>query len=550
MPYFVSKTLKKIIVYISIVIAFTKCAQITPLTGGKKDTTAPKALLYFPENASTHFDKKYIEIVFDEYISLKNLSNEFIITPKTNENPDIQTNGKKLKITFSEPLLANTTYKLAFGNSIVDLRESNPISNFEYVFSTGSAIDSLKLFGSVLSAETKKPQPNVLVGLYSSNSNDSIVYKGKPFYTTYTNEKGIYQFTNLPSTPFKLITIRDNNKNKMYDGSDEEIGFIQKLITAADTIKNDVLLFKEHAAKQFVKKTISNEYGKVSIVYNKACKDITTVTLLGTNQGSYQINTLQDSIIVYYQNCYDTLKTIINRYSKNDTLLLKIPSRKEFEKLKKNNDLKYKITSNLSQSLPYYENINLRLNIPFSLENINKDKIRLYRLNDSLKTKQSYTITENENQFNTFQVKTNLEKETSYQLIINKDAFIDSTGRTNDSLSFKFTTTTPDDYAQLKLNMLFPHKENYIVLLLNDKNQVIKKRLISFSLASTNEKQITFNYIIPGLYFVKVIEDANKNDAFDTGSFFNRIQPETIFVNETPIKLLSGWEIENEWLVK
>jgi hypothetical protein len=344
--------------------------------------------------------------------------------------------------------------------------------------------------------------------------------------------------------------MRDNNNNKMYDGPDEEIGFVKNLVTATDSIPNDILLFKEKASKQFVKKTISSEYGKARVIYNKACTDLTTVTILGTTEGSYQINTLQDSITIYYQNIFDTLKTIINRYSKNDTLLLKIPSRGDFEKLKKNNNLNYKITTNLNQSFPYYENINLSLNVPFSLENINKAKIHLNRLNDSLKSKQTYTIAENENQFNTFQIKTNLEKETYYQLTINKGAFIDSIGRTNDSLSVKFTTTTPDDYAQLKLNMLFPRKENYIVLLINDKSQVIEKRHISFSLASTNEKKITFINIIPGMYTVKVIEDANKNNTFDTGNFFNHTQPETIFVNEMPIKLLAGWEIENEWLVK
>ncbi len=404
--------------------------------------------------------------------------------------------------------------------------------------------------GQFFQPKQKKKQPNVLVGLYPSAANDSAIYKDKPLYISYTKENGDYEFTNLPSIPFQLMTIRDNNKNKIYDGSEEEIGFIKQLVTATDTIKNNLLLFKENASKQFLKKTISNEYGKVSVIYNKACTDLKTVTLLETSQASYQINTLQDSITIYYQNTFDTLKIIINRSSKNDTLLLKIPSRIDFEKLKKNNALKYKITSNLSQSFPYYENINLSLNIPFSIENINEAKIHLYRLNDSIKSKQTYTITENENQFNSFQIKTSLEKENSYQLIINKGAFTDYTVRTNDSLNFNFRTTTPDDYAQLNLNLVFPRKENYIVLLLNDKSQVVEKRIISISLASTNEKKIAFINIIPGMYTIKVIEDANKNNRFDTGNFLYHIQAETIFVNETPLKLLAGWEIENDWIVK
>ena len=55
-----------------------------------------------------------------------------------------------MKIKFNETLLPNTTYKLAFGNAISDLNESNVLQNFEYIFSTGSTIDSLKISGQVL----------------------------------------------------------------------------------------------------------------------------------------------------------------------------------------------------------------------------------------------------------------------------------------------------------------------------------------------------------------------------------------------------------------
>ena len=35
----------------------------------------------------------------------------------------------------------------------------------------------------------------------------------------------------------------------------------------------------------------------------------------------------------------------------------------------------------------------------------------------------------------------------------------------------------------------------------------------------------------------------------DVEYFLNK-QPESIFINSLPIKLLAGWEIENEWIVK
>jgi hypothetical protein len=120
----------------------------------------------------------------------------------------------------------------------------------------------------------------------------------------------------------------------------------------------------------------------------------------------------------------------------------------------------------------------------------------------------------------------------------------------NDSVSYQFKTTALDDYAQLKMKLLFPKKENYLVRLLNDKEQLINEKVVELSLTSTSEKIIEYNNLLPGNYFIRVVEDANKNGLFDMGDYFLGTQPETIFVNSTAIKLLAGWEIENDWIVK
>ncbi len=197
--------------YILLALSLSRCAQITPLTGGKKDTTPPKMLSALPANASLNFNSKQIFIQFDEYIQLRDITNQFIITPQTKELPDIEAQGKTLKINFTESLLPNTTYKLAFGNAIVDLHEGNALPNFEYVFSTGNKIDSLKLIGQLINAINKKVAPNLLVGLYSNLANDSIVYKEKPLYITRTNANGNYEFNYLPTNSFKC-TMAPTNK--------------------------------------------------------------------------------------------------------------------------------------------------------------------------------------------------------------------------------------------------------------------------------------------------------------------------------------------------
>ena len=540
--------MKHTYIYILLIFALTRCAQITPLTGGKKDETPPKAISYAPANASINFNSKQITILFNEFIVLKDITNQFIITPQTKELPDIQAKGKLLKITFNEALLPNTTYKLAFGNAISDLHEGNPSSNFEYVFSTGNVIDSLKLTGTVLTATNKKPVGAVLIGLYNKTASDSVIYKEKPLYISYTGADGKFNFSYLPDKPFKLVAIDDANKNLMYDGSDEQLAYPDSLVNPHNNQQIDLLMFKESPTKLFIKKIISSEYGKAIIVYNKPNKEISTVSWTN-NEGVYRLNDSQDSLTIYYTQAFDSLNTIIHRTTKNDTVLIKIPTKAEYEKLKKTNRLKFLINTNLTSIYPYFQTPSLNLNFPFDIEKINKEKIMCYKTQDSIKTKQPITIKKNDLRVNAFNLTTTIEKETNYQFTIGKGAFIDSTSRSNDSISFVIKTNTPDDYALLNLKLLFPKKENYLVLLLNDKDQIVEKKTVQFSLSETNEKLFTYSNLIPGNYFIKVVEDANKNNAFDVGDYFKKSQPEIIYLNNKPIKLLAGWEIENEWKI-
>ena len=545
-----NKKLRKAFVYLFVVLISTRCAQITPLTGGKKDATPPKALSYDPENASLNFTSKQITIQFDEYIRLTDIANQFIITPQTKEMPEIQANGKTLKITFNETLMPNATYKLSFGNAIIDLHEGNVLQNFEYIFSTGSTIDSLKLSGQILNAYDKKPASKLLVCLFQANSNDSVVYKDKPLYISKTDEAGNYSFNYLPNALFKLVAINDINKNLLYDGSEEQIAYQDTLINPNDGIPTNLLLFKEVPFKSFIKKTSSLEYGKAIIVYNKPQQDIKSV--VAKNLISYSKNYLQDTLTLYYNYQFDTLQTVISYQAKKaDTVIIKIPSMETLVKLRKSNAINYSLRSNINSILPYYALPEFDLNFPIENKDIFENKITLIEQRDSIKIKKTITILKNGSSVKSFTIQSEFKPETNYILTINKNALKDSiNGRYNDSISYKFTTTSPDDYAQLNLKLFFPKKENYIVLLLNDKEQLIKKTLVEFSLVSTSEKLMEYKNLLPGNYFVRVVEDINKNGLFDTGDYFLHQQPEPVFINSTAIKLLAGWEIENEWIVK
>lgn len=540
--------MQRFLIYICIAISFTRCAQITPLTGGKKDTTPPIYVSAVPENASVNFSTKEVEILFNEYIVLRDVANQLIVTPQGKELPEVEATGKKLKIKFNEALLPNTTYKLSFGNAIVDLKEGNALTNFEYVFSTGSSIDSLKVKGSVIYADNKKTVSQVLVGLYLANANDSIVYKDKPLYTAKTNEGGEFQFSYLPNSSFKLIAIKDQNKNLQYDGSDEHIGFLNTPINTSDSLPHSLVLFKEIHGKSFIKKTVSLEYGKALVIYNKPQTTLQQVHAKGLIK--FEQSKLKDSLFIYYTNIYDTLLTSISYADKpNDTVLIKIATRINFEKQQKNNAIKYSWQTNISNSLAYYDIPHFVLNYPIDGKSIQENKISLYEIKDSSKIKKAITILKNEEPITSFSIQAEFKPEYKYQLSFLKAAFKDVSGRMNDSTNYFFTTTNEENYAQLNLKLFFPKKENYIIQLLNDKEQVVKESYIELSLTSTSDKLLEYKNLLPGNYFIKVVEDTNKNKAFNTGNYLLHQQAEPVFLNTTSIKLLSGWEIEHEWKV-
>ena len=118
--------MKSVQTYFIILVGFlilNSCANVVQLSGGKKDGVAPVILKSSPANSSVNFSDKQIEITFDEFIQLKNINQEFFVSPPIAKMPDIKAKGKSLVVNFAEKLAENTTYTLGFGNAIADITE-------------------------------------------------------------------------------------------------------------------------------------------------------------------------------------------------------------------------------------------------------------------------------------------------------------------------------------------------------------------------------------------------------------------------------------------
>lgn len=544
--------LLKILTALAVIIVFNRCAQIGVLTGGARDQTPPKLVQAIPELKTLQFNTDIITLKFDEFVQLRDLNNQLVISPKLKTKPEITANGKKIIIKLNkQELLPNTTYRFYFGKAIADMHEGNPLNNFSYIFSTGSKIDSINLKGTVINALSLNKEKDVVVGLYfNKNLTDSFAFKNTPDYVTRTNESGQFELNNLPQDEFKLLCFTDKNKDYMYNGADnEQIGFINDVVNLSMDSAFKMKLFSEIPPKTFIKKVIMTENGRGLILFNQ--KTVAALTTFDNSHAKdvYQLNKGKesDSCQFYYRNFKDTLWLKIaygNGVKKtSDTLRLKIPVLKnKYKKIIKaeggivygKQDYNSQPVVHLSQwidtSKTNLSGIHL---IGRTDTTINKSSIGLKWINDH-----SFVLTNN------------FKPKQQYLLKIDTATFSGYNGSTNDSIKIPFTKQSKSELGSLILKITFNIKQNYLIQLINSANKVVKENTVGFSLSASNATRISFNDVEEDTYRVRIIYDDNDDKVWNTGNYLKGIQPEKTYIFEKVIKILPDWEVEEEFILR
>ena len=224
------------------------CAQIGMPTGGPKDTIPPRLNGASPKVNSVNVTGNKVTLTFNEYIELKEVQNNVLISPFPKRQPQIDYKLRTVTVKLKDTLLPNTTYSINFGNAIVDVNEGNPYKDFTYVFSTGNTIDSLILDGKVLIAETGKAD-STLVALLYRNADDSAVQKRKPDYLARLSGDGSFSFVNLAPGKYKIYALKDGDGGRTYNSKKELFAFADEDISVSAT-NNPVLLYASALEKE------------------------------------------------------------------------------------------------------------------------------------------------------------------------------------------------------------------------------------------------------------------------------------------------------------
>ncbi len=222
-----------------IILLFQGCAKVGTPTGGPADITPPKYLDGEPENYSTGFTGKDISFQFDEFVQLKDIGKELLVSPPLKVRPDVKLRDKSVRINLKNELLPNTTYTINFGNAISDLNEGNLLRDFEFVFSTGDHIDSLSVAGRAVNAFDHMPlKDQVIMVMLYENLSDSAPLLQIPRYIGRATPEGLFTINNIRPDTCRLIAVNDANGNLKYDPGAESIAFLDSfLVINAATVK-------------------------------------------------------------------------------------------------------------------------------------------------------------------------------------------------------------------------------------------------------------------------------------------------------------------------
>ncbi len=230
----------------------TGCANIVPPTGGPRDSLPPVLLKAEPGMNALHVNGKKIVLNFDEYIDLKEIRNNLIVSPVPRIMPTVTSHLKVITIEMRDTLQPNTTYALNFGRAVTDVNEGNVLKNFTYAFSTGSFVDSLTYSGRVIMAYTGKPD-STLIALLHDKLYDSAVAKERPRYIARLDSSGNFTFAHIRPGIYALYALKDETGMHEYTSKAQIFAFADSPVDLRKTAVPQLLYAYEDTTNSFKK---------------------------------------------------------------------------------------------------------------------------------------------------------------------------------------------------------------------------------------------------------------------------------------------------------
>ena len=579
---------------ICLIAALTGCANRgSGPQGGPKDTIPPTLLRETPQNGTCNFTGKTIVLQFDEYIQLVNVADNILISPPQQKPPIVKAIGKKVIVTFEEPLRDSTTYTIDFGQAICDNNEKVPLGNYSFSFTTGEHIDTLAMFGKVINAENLNPVQGVIVGVHEILHDSA--FATVPFTRIAKSDStGQFGVLNMHGGNYRIYALRDVSKDYLYQPS-EALAFTDEVFSPAlaydsivthepdsigHVLPDDTLwyhvpdtivlkLFTENKQRHYFMRALRDkEQHYFTLLFSAPQDTLPTIVALppdSTQQDSVwvdftqymlcQANPTKDTLVYWLTDSaairMDSLRFTMT-YKMSDSLYQLVDttdtvqaiyrhprmSQKALEaKQRKNANRKVELKSNASAKFDIYRSLEWYAATP--LQDFALDSIHLLEKVDTLLKPVDFRIEALDGVGLRFALHANLLPEHSYVLRIDSGAMHDIYGVTNNLYKAECKLRSLDEYSTLTIRLTHFDPRARIQVL-DEKDHVLRE-------LPAKPEGAVFEYLEAKSFYIRMYLDLDGNGQWTTGDWTFKRQPEPVFYLSKKLTLRANWEFEEEF---
>ena len=553
---------------------FWSCANVTPPTGGPRDTIAPTRILTIPLDKSINYKGQTFTLEFDERIKTDKIKEQLIITPLIESDYEYTIKKNIVKLSFEDPFQDSTTYTLNFRESIQDITEGNPTEENKFTFSTGTYIDSMSINGYVKKLLTYDTIENIVVGLYLAEDTITI-YDGSPYYFTEVQEDGSYLIENIKNGKYLLYAFRDDNKNLQLETNNEAYGFSQDTILLDSGLytKNIDLINLDLSEFRLMTALASGQYFDINL--NKYIVDYSINPIDNTH--SFLTNRAKENKTIRFYNNFDTIDSLQISFLAIDSISTEIADTvyvKFSQSSRKKEDFTVKVFPENNAPIDPLLKVRLEFNKPIVSVNtdsiyIQFDTTKIIQIHDSifiwnkLRDELTFNIEIDKSKADTIlnrrnrpqqikkdsietsndqpQIKKQISKDkkneapklnTGLQLYFGTGSFFTADQDTSTAIGYNYKFIVPEENGIQEINIETDYT-SFILQLTNEKFDVIKE--------ISNEKSIVLKNIKPGKYKIRVLVDENNDGRWSLGNMKEQMEPEPVYIYPEVLIIRADW---------
>jgi hypothetical protein len=197
--------------------------------------------------------------------------------------------------------------------------------------------------------------------------------------------------------------------------------------------------------------------------------------------------------------------------------------------------LEYRVSN--MQGMAPDKNVDFTFSEP--LDSVDLSKIRFSMKVDTLFQPAPFILRQVPGKIKTYRLYAEWQPDSVYQIELDTAAFVNIYGSRNEARKFGVKIGSLDTYSTLFVQ-LRNAEPTAIVQLLDGSEKVVKS-------VKATEGKADFYFITPGTYYLRLFNDTNGNEKWDTGDYDTQLQPEQVFYYPNPLILKAQWDITQEW---